>query len=412
MEGTKMCKPIIMKDENSIVELYRNTVFMQSVMNEEELTKEKIDEISADCSVTLPEGSYRVVFMNIDHAYRAEASYENMRLVLTSLISDISSEYGYIAIAAKISDKYVLALLYERPRERFRDIDGLFSRLMERFLDLTGCTVTVGISSYFSKITDIPAACKQAEEALSQRIILGNNRVISYRSVPEPDSEQPRLFVNDLQMICDQIRRMNAGHALAMVDEYFHSVSKFHHINIADVRSTVLMLAMLLLHDEELGGIAESAFSGGFDPAEELDRCELLSEIRSWIIDVIQCISGYMSLFINGTYSRLVRDAIIYTMQNLDKPLTTSAVADHLQVSPNHFMRIFKKEFGTTYGEYLAEHRIAQAKKLLKTNKYKIYEVGDMVGYPNTAYFNRLFKKYTGHNPGYYCKGGDRRNTA
>lgn len=121
--------------------------------------------------------------------------------------------------------------------------------------------------------------------------------------------------------------------------------------------------------------------------------------------------AGKVKRVVVKEHSRMVREAIIYTMRNFDKPFTTSIVADHLHVSVNHFMRIFKKEQGITYGEYLAEHRILQAKKLLKTNKYRIYEVSDMVGYNNPTYFNRLFKKYTGHNPGYYCKGGDHEET-
>lgn len=407
-----MCKTIFMDETDSVVALYKNTVFIENIMNEGFLTKEKVKEISDGCSIELPNGGYRIALITIDHEHKADVSQENMRLALACLINNVSSEYGYISMAAKISDKDVMAILYECPRERFRDINGLLSTVMGRFMDMTDCTITVGISSYFSDITDIYNAYSQAHNALECRTVLGNNRVIDYKSLPETPREAPVMYVNDMQLVCDQIRSMNAGKAVETVEKYFDAVSKCGRIRVDDVKNTMMMLAMLLLHDKELGTITVSAFNGKFDPSFELSRCELLNEIKDWIVSVIRSVSEYMDIFIDNEHSRMVREAIIYTMRNFDKPLTTSIVADHLHVSVNHFMRIFKKEQGITYGEYLAEHRILQAKKLLKTNKYRIYEVSDMVGYNNPAYFNRLFKKYTGHNPGYYCKGGDHEETA
>lgn len=407
-----MCRTIFMNETDSVVALYKNTVFIENIMNEGFLTKEKVKEISDGCSIELPQGGYRIALMTIDHEHSTDVSQENMRLALTCLMNDVSSEYGYISMAAKISDRDVMAILYECPKERFRDIRGLLSAVMSRFVDMTGCTITVGISSYFSSITDIAAAYSQAQNALEYRTVLGINRVIDYKSLPKDTRDVPVMYVNDMQLICEQIRSMNTEKALETVEKYFDAVSKCGRIRTEDVKNTILMLITLLLHDKELGTITAGAFGGGFDPAAGLERCELLSEIRDWTLSVIRALSDHVDSFIDDNYSSIVREAIVYTMQNFDKPLTTSMVADHLHVSANHFMRVFKKEQGKTYGEYLAQHRVLQAKKLLKTNKYKIYEVSDMVGYSNPAYFNRLFKKYTGHNPGYYCKGGDHEETA
>lgn len=407
-----MCKTIFMDESDSVVSLYKNTVFIENIMREGFLTKEKVKEISDDCSIELPQGGYRIALMTIDHEHMSDLSQENMRLALTCLINNVSPEYGYISMAAKILDKDIMAILYECPRKRFRDIKGLFGEVMGRFVNMTGCTITVGVSSYFSSIIDIADAYSQASNALERRTVLGTNRVIDYMNLPEEKTDAPVMYVNDMQLICDQIRSMQSQKAVETIEKYFEAVAACGRIRIEDVRNTIMMLIMLLVHDKELGGIAMDVFNGDFDPRSGLSHCELLSEIKNWTMNVIRSVSDHMESFIDGNYSKMVREAIVYTMQNFNKPLTTSDIAEHLHVSVNHFMRVFKKECGITYGEYLAEHRIIRAKKLLKTNKYKIYEVSDMVGYRTPAYFNRLFKKYTGHNPGYYCKGGDHEETA
>lgn len=53
-------------------------------------------------------------------------------------------------------------------------------------------------------------------------------------------------------------------------------------------------------------------------------------------------------------------------------------------------MRIFKRETGKTFTEYLTEYRIEMALQMLNTNNYKIYEVSKCVGYSNPKYFCKI----------------------
>jgi YesN/AraC family two-component response regulator len=57
-----------------------------------------------------------------------------------------------------------------------------------------------------------------------------------------------------------------------------------------------------------------------------------------------------------------------------------------------------------SYSEYLTWVRLERAKELLKETHYHVYEIGQMVGYTNQYYFNRLFKKITGLTPLDYRK--------
>jgi two-component system response regulator YesN len=63
---------------------------------------------------------------------------------------------------------------------------------------------------------------------------------------------------------------------------------------------------------------------------------------------------------------------------------------------------MFKKETGKTMTEYLNEIRIEKACNLLTNPEYKIYQVGEMVGIPNSYYFSRIFKKSIGCTPSEY----------
>ena len=55
--------------------------------------------------------------------------------------------------------------------------------------------------------------------------------------------------------------------------------------------------------------------------------------------------------------------------------------------------------------DYLVDVRIQKAKEfLMQLGKYKVYEVSEMVGYVDYAYFTKIFKKKTGVSPKKYQK--------
>ena len=53
----------------------------------------------------------------------------------------------------------------------------------------------------------------------------------------------------------------------------------------------------------------------------------------------------------------------------------------------------------------ILKNRIEKAKELISSTKMKVYEVSEMVGFEDTGYFSRVFKKYTGISPKEYKNG-------
>jgi transcriptional regulator GlxA family with amidase domain len=64
--------------------------------------------------------------------------------------------------------------------------------------------------------------------------------------------------------------------------------------------------------------------------------------------------------------------------------------------------RRFKAATGVTLIEYLQNLRVEEAKRLLETTDLVVEEVGAAVGYADTSFFRRLFKRLAGLTPGAY----------
>ena len=87
---------------------------------------------------------------------------------------------------------------------------------------------------------------------------------------------------------------------------------------------------------------------------------------------------------------------------NFAESVRLSVVAGHCHMSESEFSRIFKKEQGFTFCEYLLKFRISKACELLADPSVQVKTVAFDVGFNDVSYFARTFRRYTGATPSSY----------
>lgn len=119
------------------------------------------------------------------------------------------------------------------------------------------------------------------------------------------------------------------------------------------------------------------------------------SYVRSVFREIGRCIAANQ----DNDCRRLIQKAIRYINKNYARDISLSNIADYCSMNPSYFSQLFKSETGTTYMSYLTNTRIERAKHLLLSTPLKVYLVGQQVGYPDSKYFNRIFRQITGVTP-------------
>ncbi|MBO0462005.1 PocR ligand-binding domain-containing protein [Enterococcus sp. DIV1298c] len=94
-----------------------------------------------------------------------------------------------------------------------------------------------------------------------------------------------------------------------------------------------------------------------------------------------------------------INKAIKYINKNLSRNITLDEVANHVYLSHYYFSRLFKKELGISFVNYLNKQRIEQAKELLLQTNLSVQKIAYRIGYTQPSYFCKLFKKETGTTP-------------
>ncbi|MBW7460623.1 AraC family transcriptional regulator, partial [Paenibacillus sepulcri] len=147
---------------------------------------------------------------------------------------------------------------------------------------------------------------------------------------------------------------------------------------------------LLTLHFHETGGLPE--LKGVLEKINELRSSELMLD---WLESMAREVrTRYLE---SKSPSRNEIDAVLdYIHDHFTEELMMYDLAASLHMSESKFSKLFKKQAGKSFMDYITELRINKAKELLLDPEVRIGEIALMVGYQETRYFSQLFKKTTG----------------
>ena len=91
-----------------------------------------------------------------------------------------------------------------------------------------------------------------------------------------------------------------------------------------------------------------------------------------------------------------------YINENIRENISLTFGANLCNMSQSQFGRTFKKETGKTFKEYILFKKIEQAKFYIKTTNKSFSEISDLLGFEDSSYFTKLFKKYESMTPSEY----------
>jgi len=130
-------------------------------------------------------------------------------------------------------------------------------------------------------------------------------------------------------------------------------------------------------------------------------------ELTFQIIRMIEAFRSAYTIQTQGnsrTINAAHRAAFLIYRRRDDPALSLAQIAEHVGLSRTHLVRLFRREFGTSPMKFLAQQRMAHARRLLPNSDFRITEISELCGYTSIQQFSRVFRIEHGVSPRDYRK--------
>ncbi len=307
---------------------------------------------------------------------------------------------NYHCLVSPLSNNRVSVLVVHEEQlepERFMVLSTQFSELIvKKIRQEFQHKITVGIGQLYHSPEELSKSYKESILSLADKSVRGE---VKYYGDVFGESMERKITIESERKIVDYIlqgKRSECNSALKQLFIEYEEVDDFEQI-----KDRVLSFVVLLHRSlEESNLMKEYKFLSMNRIYKEVFHFREMNEMEIWIQKVVDMTMKNLQLARKSKINNHVKKAIDYLNKNYMCDLSLEQVAAYIGISPYYLSRLFKQELGKTFVEYLTEIRISQAMLLLKEKKYLIKDLSEMVGYTNSTYFCKVFKKYTGKTVG------------
>lgn len=308
-------------------------------------------------------------------------------LLDTTLLSTTIGDHALILI----EDKHELAELYRRIHE-----------IRDTFLHYYKRDTTIALSEP-DTITEARGLYQETLQCLSYRFYLGEGGLITRKDTETIDQEAPPTALSfeeeKLMMPVQSGHREDAELALSELMQEL----KRAQLDINMTKSYVIQQFVSLIR---LGDPQQ--MNRYYGQMTELAEMNTLQAIQSLLEATVQELAQYhyeRNVVKHTTIVRKVMDIVEEQLGNSDLSLNLVA-HEMLYMNADYLGKLFKKETGEKFSNYVMKARIKQATQLMSSDPdVKIFEMAERLGFgDNPQYFSQVFKKQMGCTPSEYMK--------
>ncbi|MBC8060812.1 MAG: response regulator [Clostridiaceae bacterium] len=115
---------------------------------------------------------------------------------------------------------------------------------------------------------------------------------------------------------------------------------------------------------------------------------------------VINIYSKGLQEVLDKNFGTEIKKVLKYIDENLNEHITCDKMSDYIKMNTSYFSRLFKKEIGMSFSDYVIKQKIEKATYFLKYSGLSVEEIAFSTGFSNVCYFYNSYKKVTGKTPG------------
>ena len=145
---------------------------------------------------------------------------------------------------------------------------------------------------------------------------------------------------------------------------------------------------------------------------EQLRRCRSVDDYEAHLGLVIQQMERFERKKAALLCKKEMAQIVQYIEENLSQHISLEMISETVHMTENYVSRLFKSESGMNVVGYINMEKMEQARRILSRPESTVRMVAGELGYYESSYFIKLFRKTYGIGPGEYKKFAEDRQTS
>lgn len=323
---------------------------------------------------------------------RPEHSYAKVFQAVTEVLSDSSSVIPFQDMDGDIVLLHTLSE-FQRGKEEVDKIHELLRKSLTSFQPMRLSLGSVEETEW--KAAQSYTHAKKAQEYF---MIFPERNLIRYEDLKDRHEAVrqglPMNWEDDLKLIMAK----DKGALFERIDDNFEQLRQLEGITpelLQDIAMEWMIRFKMQL--KEIRHIEEpELFNDGLSNIRATSSISELTDI------IKEAAALTIDSLIRDVKSPVVQKVLNYIHESYNEDVSLKTLGAQYNIHPVYLGQLFHKEVNESFTEYINRYRIEKAKEQLRTSPLKVHEIARNVGYWETGYFYKQFKKYVGISPTEY----------
>lgn len=361
-----------------------------------------------------PGGSYRLIYISIDNIHSKTKSFQKddwraWRFALDNICKETEGVLDSTVITSWRWNgddlSFWLLLHIQEQEELLKKTSVEFSNnLRKNIQKYTPFTCSIAISEIINDLTLINSVREELIAYIRFRLLIGGNRVITNEAIEEwmegKKENKSHEIENQIKQIIFTLDSNDQDKIKLEISGFLKSIRLLN--TPEEIEQSLHLLGIQIIsylvkytHEKDTIPLMNEVF----DLTKKIGNLrELTNEVYDWVKKIL--------LILERKNEEQKIDQIELAKQwilnSLDQNITIRKIANQVYMNPTYFCEYFKSQTGETVLDFVTRSRIEKARDLLLSTNLKIYDISERVGYSDTKYFSKLFKKQYGETPSKY----------
>lgn len=266
--------------------------------------------------------------------------------------------------------------------------------------------MSFGLSNVSYDKFSINREYRHAQEACRQCIYLGDDIILKYQDIEQSEPYHFEVTSGERDHLLMTLFLGNSTE----VESELRELLENKNADLMDIKFAAMEILMNCMKFPYSCAVESDVISDKWDVSVlwdsigKIGECKDVSEVKECILSNFSRLIKFNTNSADEKNKKLVQGIIAYIEENYAKDLSMDDLTERFRISKTYISRLLKLYTGKSFLENLTDIRFKQVEKLLLENKYKQYEIAEMVGYKDFSYYIKVFKKRYGITPNEYKK--------